>query len=654
MAPLLRDLGVAYAARCAGGEPGWVPLPVQYADYALWQRELLGGEEDPDSLVSRQLAYWRDALAGLPARTPLPVGRVSAEPSGRGETVTVWLDADVHRDLEGLARACGATLFMVFQAALGVLLCRLGGGGDIALGSAVSGRSDEAVDELVGFFVNTVVLRTDVSGDPTFEQLLARVRDTDLEVFAHQDVPFERVVEAVNPPRLPGVHPLFQVMYTLETAGPVQAGPDLDAVLEPVPVPEAKFDLHFGFATDTDPDGQPAGVDITVQFAADRFDAAVVRAVADRLIHLLSHLATHPGEPVTAAPVEPVAGAEPPPDAVTPGPAGTLVKRDPRTATEAALCRMYLDILDVGHVGIDDSFFDLGGHSMLAAQLAARIRRELDTELSIRTLFEAPTVAGLAARLNSEHAPGDALAVLLPMRTGGDATPLICVHPAAGISWVYAGLLRHLGGGRPLLGLQARGLTAPDLRPVSVADMVEDYLCEIRAVRPHGPYHLLGWSFGGVVAHSLAERLQREGERVASLTMFDSYPPDLDWKEPAMAYDDPAAAAEVTRSLGHAPDSPDSPLVGLDAAQREAMVKVFVDNRALMHAARPGVYTGDVLYFTALADKTPQSRIPVTWKPYVAGRILQHAVEVEHGEMTTPAALSEIGPVLDAWLRRTD
>ena len=213
---LLSDLAMAYAARSGGRAPGWAPLPVQYADYALWQRALLCGDRDDGGggdgdgngdgnggVLAGQVQYWRQALAGLPEELVLPFDRPRpAEPSRRGVQIPWQLaDARLHAALADLAREHQATIFMTLHAGLAVLLSRMGAGTDIPLGAPVAGRTDEAVHDLVGLFVNTMVLRADLSGDPGFTELLGRVRETVLSAQARQDMPFERLVEVLNPVR---------------------------------------------------------------------------------------------------------------------------------------------------------------------------------------------------------------------------------------------------------------------------------------------------------------------------------------------------------------------------------------------------------------------------------------------------------------------
>ncbi|WP_229852970.1 non-ribosomal peptide synthetase, partial [Streptomyces albospinus] len=300
LAPLARDLGAAYRSRAVGRAPDWSPLPVQYADYTLWQRRMLGEESDAESLTARQLDFWRRALAGAPETLALPLDRPRpAVSQHRGDAAPFLVSAEVHRGLVELARSCGCTLFMVVQAAVSVLLSRHGAGDDVPLGTAVAGRSDEALDDLVGFFVNTLVLRTDVSGDPTFRELLHRVREFDLAAYAHGDVPFDRVVEALNPARSQSHHPLFQVMLVLQN----QAAADLDlpgvtVTGQPVHTGVSKFDLTFSLTETHDEAGRPAGVDGYLEYSTELFEAGTARALADRLSRLLAAVIAESDQPV--------------------------------------------------------------------------------------------------------------------------------------------------------------------------------------------------------------------------------------------------------------------------------------------------------------------------------------------------------------------
>jgi amino acid adenylation domain-containing protein len=473
---LERDLGRAYEARIAGREPGWEPLPVQYADYAQWQQELLGAADDPRSVAGVQLGYWRERLTGAPPELRLPADRPRpATGSGQGGTHESALPADVHQELLALARSCRVTMFMVAHAAVAAVLSGLGAGPDVPLGSLVGGRGDEALDELIGFFVNTLVLRTDTSGDPSFRELLARVRETDLDAFAHQDLPFDRLVEELNPARSTARHPLFQVLVTTarddgERLALLGAEAERVALSNDV----AKFDLAFTL-TEAYGDGrEPAGLRATIRYASDLFDQETAAAIGECLARFLRAVASDPGQPVSqassralagrplaglaearerlsgydevgsavllarqdglAAYVTPAAGRsldaaglrarcerdlpahlvparfvvlELPAAAAdeergTDRPAGT-----PRGAQEEILCGLFADVLGVPQVGVHDNFFALGGHSLAATRLVSRVRAVLAREVAIRDLFQAPTVAGLLARLRPGGASQD-------------------------------------------------------------------------------------------------------------------------------------------------------------------------------------------------------------------------------------------------------
>jgi non-ribosomal peptide synthetase component F len=219
--------------------------------------------------------------------------------SQRGATLTFAVPSDLHARLLDLARGNGATLFMVLRAALSVLLMQLGAGEDIVLGCPIAGRTDAALDDLVGFFVNTLVLRADLSGDPSFRDLLTRVREGDLAAHANQDVPFELLVERLKPARSMAHHPLFQVMLVLQNNAEAAFRVDgLVAQPEPVGTGTTKFDLTFGLTERRDAAGQPAGVEGVIEYATDLFDRASVALMAERLIHVLKAVAADPGQPI--------------------------------------------------------------------------------------------------------------------------------------------------------------------------------------------------------------------------------------------------------------------------------------------------------------------------------------------------------------------
>ncbi|NGP09023.1 amino acid adenylation domain-containing protein, partial [Rhodococcus sp. 14C212] len=300
MVPMARDVMTAYAARAAGTEPAWAPLGLQYADYALWQRELLGSEDDPESLAARQLDHWRTALADLPDQLDLPTDRPRpAQQSFRGDRVEFTVDADVHAALRDLARARNATVFMAMHAAFATLLARLSGSDDIAVGTPIAGRGEAAVENLIGMFVNTLVFRLSVDGNRSFDELLGAARETDLQAFAHADVPFERLVEVLNPARSTARHPLFQVGFSfqnqqrteLELAGLTVAPIDLEGGT-------SQFDLHLIVSDRYDEQGAPSGMDAILTFATDLFDESTARAVAERFQQLLRALVQAPDVPV--------------------------------------------------------------------------------------------------------------------------------------------------------------------------------------------------------------------------------------------------------------------------------------------------------------------------------------------------------------------
>nr|WP_280780829.1 non-ribosomal peptide synthetase [Rhodococcus opacus] len=1168
--PMGRDVLVAYAARHAGHEPSWTPLPVQYADYALWQREVLGSEDDPGSLMSQQIAYWLDALSGLPDALALPTDRPRPPVrSGLGSSVDFTVPAATVARLESLARDASATPFMVVHAALAVLLARLSGATDIAIGSPIAGRGDAALDDLVGMFVNTLVLRAQYEPGESFAELLGRMRDADLEAFSRADVPFERLVEKLNPIRSQSFSPLFQVMlafqnfsrpvvelpgltvspvevdrqavqfdlsmtvgesadggggfvgrlsyatdvfdgatvreiarrfvrileavvddpmmpvgdisiveenerrqmlrewnitghdvpdgllldgfdaqvartpdavaivydneslsyaefsarvnrlarrlidegvgpeslvalgmrrslelvtgiyavlrtgaafvpldpdqpparndYILETTGPVcvlstsrdgfdtsrnrvlnvdaldlsvyssepvgefevvtPARPenlayviftsgstgrpkgvsvshraivnqmawlaaeyelsDSDVVVQKTPVtfdvsmwellvplavgarmivarpdghrdpdyllslmqdsgvtvaafvpwmlaalladPEAclpdslrcvfaggeelpvelsaqcasrskaRLDNKYGpteyavtatshrcdgLERESVPIGEPvwnttalvldrrlhpvpigvegelylAGVQLSrgyhrrqgltaERFVADPFGAAgtrlyrtgdvvkwnprgqlmyvgrldsqvkvrglrielgeietalvaqqtIVQAVV--IVHdgefgqqLVGYVVPAGGRLIDVESVRVTAGRSLPqymvPDVLMvldelpltasgkldrnalPAPAFTKREfRGPTTRVERIVTSAFTDILGVEQVGLDDDFFALGGNSLVAPRIVARLKQDLSAAVPLQWLFTDPAVEALAARIeNGAKGPvEEGFGPLLRIRADGEGgPPLFCIHPIVGLSWCYSGLRQYIEPDLPIYGIQSPSILEASYLPESLDELADRYVREIRQIRPSGPYRLLGWSLGGVIAHAMAVRIQAAGEGVELLAMMDSFagvtaveegsPTDVSVRELLGGFGIEEAAVERISdpSLGGVAVAL-AEMSGHSVEQTEQVVGRLVSaadrNSRLMSEYRPACFDGDIVFFTAAADDATGARAARGWENAVTGVVHNHAVAVTHWQMTSPDALAVAGPILNEALR---
>ncbi|MEU2227379.1 condensation domain-containing protein, partial [Streptomyces sp. NPDC018347] len=284
---LARELRELYAAAVAGREASLPELPLQYADFAAWQREQLTGE-----FLEGQLAYWRERLAGVtPLELPTDHQR-PARPGGGGDVVTFSVPSEVTEALRATASGQGASLFMALLSLFQIVLARYCRQDDIAVGSPVAGRNRAETEDLIGFFVNTLVLRTDLSGDPAFTELLARVKDTALGAYDHQDLPFERLVEELAPDRDPSRNPLFQTMFVLQAPGGAegQAWELAGTRTEPVEIERgvAKFDLTLTAVESAD------GLRAVLEYRTDLFERATIERMAGHLTTLAASVAATP------------------------------------------------------------------------------------------------------------------------------------------------------------------------------------------------------------------------------------------------------------------------------------------------------------------------------------------------------------------------
>ncbi|MEO3972426.1 amino acid adenylation domain-containing protein [Streptomyces sp. CAU 1734] len=985
---LMRDLAAAYGARRRGRAPERAPLSLQFADYALWERELLSGEQDRETLAWDEIQFWRGALEGAPGELELPADRARPVlPTRRAGSVPVLLGAETHARLAAAAEASGTGAFTVVQTALALLLGRLGATDDVTVGTVLPRSDDEVeLEGLVGAFERPLALRTDLSGDPVFAELLGRVHEAGREARRRQDVPFARLLDALDLPPAPDRHPVFQVALDVRdeaedpwdswqlpglSTGPVELGTEA-----------TEFDLSLRLDATEGPDGAPGGLTGELRYATDLFDRATAAVLAARLVRVLEQVAADPelrigdidlllddaerravlasgdddgteppattvlaaraaraaespgavaaadasgrltragldaaaralarrlaargigaedivavdlpagtglvtavagvlesgaalwpapgpdrasGDPRPAGGVTPAAGAAsweaagdipvlladagdapvPPADAgnapahvgttadtsvpaadtsVLPGdtggedPAGQAIPNpplpghtalllpspggdgppaavehrvlaarvahraltssvsgtvllDPRVpaaslivpllaalgaggtvrfgtpagdaagadllvttgalfAEQEADAARYPEILVAdgeprripavttrvtGHAlagtggtwlearlapgahppasglpagrplphtlarvlddrlrpvpaGVEGELYVAGaglargypGRAALTAErfvadpyrpggrmlrTGKRARRDADGVLSLRDR-RITRAAGAAGGSGGE------LGVLLPLRPEGSRPPLFCLHPSMGLSWSYAALVPYLPADLPVYGVQARGLAGPEELPRSIEGMAADYADEIRSVQPEGPYHLLGWSFGGMIAQAIACRLEELGEEVALLALLDAYPS--------------SAGKSVSRGRGISREEQTSTLMeqeievsaGVDARGNlgdrvlSRMQEVLGNMARFAPGHTPRRFGGDVLLFIAAHDRPDELPAPAaraSWEPFTGGTIEAHEIQVDHYRMLHPGHLPPVGRVL--------
>ena len=337
------------------------------------------------------------------------------------------------------------------------------------------------------------------------------------------------------------------------------------------------------------------------------------------------------------------------------------VTPQPKTSTELLICEIFSEVLASPGVQPSDSFFDLGGHSLTAALLLSRLRHVLHAELTIRDIFEAPTAALLSKRLNlpQESIDGSEYATLLPMRPDGHLTPLFCVHPGIGLSWTYSGLLRHLSAGRPVYGLQSPAFAGGTM-PQGIQQLARIYADQILALNPSGAFHVIGWSYGGLVAHAIAAEMRRNGYQVGLVGLLDAYPNDGDARNIGQALRKQDVFSQLLASLGHESGdteitfsalvdrlrSADGPLASIPAVQIPAIIRVFSEHIRHMADYLPPVLNGDLTVWRAAvkaSDRLLRAR-GHQWRPFATGNITEFPVSISHGRMGLPEGLNIVGP----------
>ncbi len=663
-----RDLAAAYGARREGRVPERAPLALQFADYAIWERRLLADEDEPGSLTNEQVGFWRDNLAGIDGETMLPFDRLRpAVPSRRAGTVDLRVDAGAHARLMAAVDSAGADARQVVHAALAMLLTKLGAGHDLVIGTTLP-RDEDLIDlePMIGPFARPVALRTDLSGDPTFLEVVTRVQEAVQAADEHLDVPFERLAELLGLPASLSRHPVFQVGLEVleEELGTWDAMelPGLRTDAEPGGAEAMELDLAVKLTDRRDDDDNEDGIEGTLRYATDLFDAETAESMARRLVRVLEQVAADPGCRVSdldiflddfqrsrpaIAPAR-WSGAVPPVLAglAEDGPLGALLLDDRlRPVAPGAVGDLYVTGPAVDAGKADQPTvpcpFGTAGHQMLRTGLLAR-------KTSAKTLV----VVGERRRSTSSVKMGD-YEVLLPLQVGSDRPPLFCFHASGGLSWNYQPLLRHLPANQPVYGVQARGLARTEALPGSVEEMAADYLEQIRAVQPTGPYHLLGWSLGGRIAQAMAALLEAEGEEVALLALLDAYPVYMGRNATGTVSEEAMRdEEEVQRRKQQDLELAGGMVQGPGARKRLEAVMRNLWQVGPQHSASP--FAGDILLFVASVDRPahlPVSEAIASWRDFTNGTIEPHEIQANHYEMVQPAALAQIGAIVAEKLR---
>ena len=528
----VKELALAYEA-FAIGKPAELPeLPIQYGDFSEWQQEWLQGE-----MVQKQLDYWKETLKDAPQLLQLPQDQPRpVEQSLEGATHTYAVPSQVMAGVRSLATRHQATPFMVLLACFKVLLYRYSGQPDVLVGVPVAGRNQVETEGLIGFFVDTVVLRNNLSGNPPFADLLAQVRESTLAAFANVDVPFDRIVETIQPDRTLSYNPVFQVMFSvIKSSIRSHAFGNLTAFPYVVNSSVSVFDLFSTFIEDSDGKWW-----LQLDFNTSIFRPERITRMFEDYIELLRGITVDARAHIDKLRVPSLAQAEFAPVRPPSGPltsdktAQEALVPSPRlmqhsttlsnVAEEALLVEIWKDVLGVPNISVHDNFFDVGGHSLLAARVIAQIREATGRKIPVSAIFRAPTLQGLAQVLKnnsiSAHDP-----VLVRLREGNAGVPFFSVA-APGVDPLGLAILAHnMAQAQTVYKLQGPGALLWDrpFRKDELRALAREYVAAMRTVQPHGPYCFGGMCDGVLIAQEMILELESQGEDVGFFTIFDTW-----------------------------------------------------------------------------------------------------------------------------------
>jgi thioesterase domain-containing protein len=560
---LAKELEQLYSAFSHGRTASLPPLPIRYGDFAEWQLEWFQTDK-----VQQQLSYWKDKLEGAPPLLQLPTDAPRPpEQTFAGAIQITPIASEIVAGIEQVATRCQATPFMVQLAAFKVLLYRYARQHDVVVGIPVAGRNHVETEGLIGFFVNTLVLRDDLSGNPRFTDLVAQVRETILGAFSNADVPFEKIVETLQPERNLSYNPIFQVMFaTLKSAVRSHKFADVTAYSYVVSAETSIFDLSMTLIQDVDQKWWAQGEYNTSLFNPDRISrmlgdyisvlAGVVSDAEARILTL--PLPSMPG-PVDVS-LETAAGNEAQASAkATSVPASTRSASErrfkPLDREQELLVEVWKEVLGLQEVGIRDSFFDVGGHSLIAVRLIARIQEITGRRIPVSAIFRAPTIEAFAPLLreNTEQSVAEPDPILVQLKDGNGIVPFFVVAGPGLDTFGLSLLALHMGGDQSVYKVQAsapivggRPFTRDELRSLG-----REYIAAMRSVQPHGPYCIGGMCEGTLIAQEIILELESQHEEVGVFAIFDTWVLENSQIRVLWAVDYYRQRFQIFRSLPH-------------------------------------------------------------------------------------------------------
>jgi len=501
-----QELWSIYDAIVQGAKPELPALPIQYGDFAAWQGDWLVSDA-----AREHLEFWTKQLADslkildFPTDHP-PSHRISLD----SRLETVLLPQDLTAALKSASQSENVTMFMTLLTGFVILLSRYADQWEVTVGSPVANRRTET-EGLIGPFSGPVALHVETGGNPTLRETLVRVRDVTLNALAHAELPFEVLLDQLKVRSVHGRNPLFQFYFFYQTAF-LQPRQLQNLTITPMPT----FGLGTPFEMQLGIIERAEGVRLQLEYNAALFEPATTRRLLCDYCNILQAMIQNPDQRVAELPISaPVKAKSAAP--VTRVAEKTTVARN---ETEKRLTKLWEELLGVAPIGTRKNYFDLGGNSLLAVRLFARIEREFHVNLPLATLFEAQTIEQLADVLDNKGEEG--WSPLVTIQPAGSRPPFFCIHGGGGSVLIYRALSQHLGADQPFYGLESQGLDGRRPLLTRIEDMAELYVKKLRRVQPHGPYFLGGYCMGGTVALEMAQRLTAQGEEVALLALFDT------------------------------------------------------------------------------------------------------------------------------------